>query len=162
MKALLAGFLLLLAAACSIEQAAPKPAPAIVMTGRVTDAAHVLDERQERVLSARLEQLERNTAHQIVVVTAPSLQGQDVAAFTTALGNAWGVGRKGHDDGVILLVAPEERKARIAVGYGLENALPDAECQRIMSERIIPRFRAGDLPGGIAAGVDALAHSLSS
>jgi uncharacterized protein len=135
--------------------------PAVALTGRVTDAAHVLTPEQEAALSNTLEALERKTSHQMVVVTVPNLGGQDVAVFTRNLANNWGIGRKGYDDGVVLLVAPNEHKARIAVGYGVEKKLPDELCQRIMAEQIIPRFRQGDLPGGIEAGVIALTARLT-
>jgi uncharacterized protein len=100
--------------------------------------------------------LEAATGRQFVVVTVPTLGGQDIAVFTRDLGRHWGIGRKGHNDGVILLVAPAERKVRIAVGYGLERILTDALCGEIIAEKILPRFRQGDLPGGIQSGADAL------
>jgi uncharacterized protein len=136
--------------------AAARPGPAIALTGRVTDAADLLTVEQEQGIEAKLVRLEQDTGHQFVVVTAPSLGGRDVAAFTMDLANSWGVGRAEHEDGLVLLVAPNERKARIAVGYGLERVLTNAICEQIMQERIIPRFRAGDLPDGINAGVEAL------
>jgi uncharacterized protein len=136
--------------------AAVRPAPAIALTGRVTDAADLLTGEQEREIEAKLVRLEQDTGHQFVVVTAPSLGGRDVADFTKDLANSWGIGRAEYDDGLVLLVAPNERKARIAVGYGLERVLTDATCAMIMQQRVIPRFRNGDLPGGINAGADAL------
>lgn len=96
----------------------------------------------------------------MVVVTVPTLEGQEIAAFTRDLGNAWGIGRIGKDDGVVLLVAPTERKVRIAVGFGLEEQLTDAVCQHIVDAEMLPRFREGDLPAGIAAGADALIERL--
>ena len=96
-----------------------------------------------------------------MIVTVPTLDGQDIAVFTRNLGRHWGVGRKGHNDGVILLVAPAERKVRIAVGYGLEKTLPDAACQQILAQQVLPRFSKGDLPGGIPAGAEALIAKLS-
>jgi uncharacterized protein len=136
-------------------------APAVALAGRVTDAAQVLEPDFEARLSDRLEQLERRTGRQLVVVTVASLGGRDVADFTRDLGNAWGIGRPDEDDGVILLVAPNERQARIAVGEGLERVLTDAACREILARDILPRFRTGDLPGGIEAGVDALIARLS-
>jgi len=97
----------------------------------------------------------------MVVVTVKSLDGQDVADFARNLGNRWGVGRKAVNDGVILVVAPNERKARIAVGDGLRSSLSDSVCQDIMDRKIIKRFKKGDLPGGIQAGIDALIDRLS-
>lgn len=135
----------------------PAGAPAsIALAGRVTDAAQILTPEQEAGLSDRLAALERATTHQMVVATVPTLGGQDIAAYTTHLANRWGIGRRGHDDGVVLLVAPDERKVRIAVGRGLAAVLTDALCQQIIDERMLPRFRQGDVAGGIDAGLAAL------
>ena len=145
----------------SNRDAAPPPLAAtppakLDLTGRVTDAADLLTPAQEAALSAKLERLERTTQHQMVVVTVPSLGGSDIATFTADLANSWRIGRKDHDDGAVLLIAPSERKVRIAVGYGLEKILTDAVCKEIIQEQMLPSFRKGDLPHGIGAGVDAL------
>jgi uncharacterized protein len=92
----------------------------------------------------------------MVVVTVPTLGGRDVADYTRDLSNNWGIGRKGYNDGVVLLVAPVEHKVRIAVGYGLERKLTHDVCQGIIEQTMLPRFREGDVPGGIEAGTDAL------
>jgi len=131
-------------------------APVVPLTGRVTDAAHILSPEQVSRLTVKLEQLERTTKHQLVVTTVPSLGGLDVADFTRDLANKWGIGRKGYNDGVVLLVAPNEMKVRIAVGYGLEKTLTHEVCQQIIDRSMLPRLREGDLPGGIEAGTDAL------
>ena len=120
------------------------------------DDAGLLAPEQEAGLAAQSAELEKATGHQLVVVTIPSLHGQDIATFGVDLGRRWGVGRKGVDDGVLLIVAPKERKARIEVGYGLEKALRDEEAGRILRDAILPAFRAGDMPKGIAAGVDGI------
>lgn len=135
--------------------------PAVVLTGYVTDAAGIIDATQAEALSKRLHALEQATGHRMVIVTVRSLDGQDIAAFTTALANAWGIGRAEHDDGVVLLVAPNERKVRIAVGYGLEKTLPDALCGHIIEEQMLPRFRQGNLATGIEAGATALINQLT-
>ena len=135
-------------------------AAAVRLDGRVTDAAHVLSLQQQASLSDKLEKLEQSTKHQLVVATVPSLGGRDVAEFTRDLANAWGIGRKGYDDGVVLLVAPRERKVRIAVGHGLEKRLTNEICLQIIRQEILPRFRAGDLSGGVEAGTDALISQL--
>ena len=96
----------------------------------------------------------------MVVVTVDSLKGREIADYTTDLGNAWGIGRAEVDDGVILLVAPNERRVRIAVGYGLENALPDEFCSAVIQDSILPHFRQDDYLAGIAAGTDALIERL--
>jgi uncharacterized protein len=126
------------------------------LTGRVTDAASVLSHDQQAGLSTKLEQLERSTHHQMVVVTVPTVGGRDVADFTRDLANKWGIGRKGYNDGVVLLVAPNQRLVRIAVGYGLEGTLTHEVCQQIIDTAMLPRFRQGDISGGIEAGTDAL------
>ncbi|MXP15816.1 TPM domain-containing protein [Altererythrobacter confluentis] len=136
-------------------------APTVQLVGRVTDSAQILTYQQEFDLSEKLEELERSTGHQMVIATVPTLGGQDIAEFTTDLANSWGIGRKDYDDGVVLLIAPNEQKARIAVGLGLERELTDALCQQIMDEKIIPQFRDGDLAGGIDAGADAIIFRLN-
>jgi uncharacterized protein len=134
--------------------------PKLALPGRVTDAANLLDAAQEAELSRRLEELERATGHQMVVVTVTTLGGEDVSTYTRQLGNAWGIGRAGENDGVILLVAPTERKVRIEVGSGLEKTLPNNLCHRIIQDEILPHFRRGDFPRGIEAGAKALAEQL--
>lgn len=159
---------LLILSACSEGQSATHDgqapavagAPSVALAGRVTDAAEIIDSELEASISSRLKELETRTGHQMVVVTVPTLGGQEVADFTRNLGIAWGIGRRDHDDGVILLVAPNERKVRIAVGYGLEQRLPNALCEEILARDVLPRFREGDLAAGIDAGVNALVGRL--
>ena len=107
-------------------------------------------------VSAKSATLEVQTGRQFVVATVNLLGGQDVATYTRDLGRHWGIGDKDRDDGIILLVAPNERQARIAVGYGLETIVTDAIAQKILDEQILPRFRKADMSGGIIAGADAL------
>ncbi len=164
---LVVGFLMPLACCDWLEgsgtgrgaEAAPPP---VRLTGRVTDAAGILSAGEEAALTTKLKRLEGKTGRQFVVATVRSLGGRDVADFTTDLANSWGVGRAEQNDGLVLLVAPTERKVRIAVGYGLERRLPNAICQQIIDEHMLPRFRQGDLPGGIEAGADALIARLRS
>lgn len=144
-----------------LHQLSPPTEPAIRLTGRVTDAASIIGTAQEAALSDQLEQFERATGHQMVVVTVETLEGRDVADFTRDLANAWGIGRQGHHDGVVVLVAPHERKVRIAVGYGLEQSLPDSVCQKIIDEQMLAPFRRGDFERGIEAGVSALIDELT-
>jgi uncharacterized protein len=132
------------------------PSASLLPTGWVTDAAHILSPEQRARLSTKLEQLERSTHHEMAVVTVPTLGGQEVADYTRDLSNRWGVGRKGYNDGVVILVAPSDRKVQIAVGYGLEGTLTHEVCQRIIDEGMLPRFRDGDVSGGIEAGADAV------
>jgi uncharacterized protein len=112
-------------------------------------------------ISSKSEALEAQTGRQFVVVTVNSLDGQDSATYTRDLGNYWRIGRKGYNDGVILLVAPNERKIWIAVGDGLATVLPNAQAQQIVDELMLPYFRTDRMPEGITAGADALVHQLS-
>ena len=137
--------------------AAPAEASApVVRTGWVTDAAEIIPDDIEQRLAAKLAEFERRTRHQMVVVTLPTLNGRDVSDVADELGNTWHVGRAGHDDGIVLLVAPNDRRVRISTADGMRQLLPDATCQQIIDEALIPRFRADDLPGGIEAGTDAI------
>ncbi|MFM6932800.1 MAG: TPM domain-containing protein [Novosphingobium sp.] len=133
---------------------------AIPLAGRVTDTAQILTPKQRSTLTDKLEALERKTQHQFVVVTVPSLGGRDIAEYTKDLANTWGIGRAGVNDGVVLLVAPTERKVRIAVGYGVEKKLPDSLCLQIIEHKILPRFREGDMSGGIEVGTAAVISQL--
>ena len=99
---------------------------------------------------------ERETGHQIAVLTLPSLQGDTLEGFSIRVAEAWKIGQKGFDNGAILLIVRDDRKLRIEVGYGLEGVLPDAIANRIISEVIVPRFRENDYAGGIEAGVNAI------
>lgn len=109
---------------------------------------------------SKLAKLERRTGHQLVVATTPSLQGQPIGQYSVCLGRHWGIGRKGMNDGAMLLIAPAELKARIEVGYGLEKALRDEEASRIMDEAIIPAFKAGQFEKGIEAGADQIMREI--
>lgn len=126
------------------------------LTGRVVDNAELLTSQQKSRLTAQLESHESATSNQIVVVTLPSLQGTAIEDFGYQLGRHWGIGQAGRDNGVLLIVAPNERKVRIEVGYGLEGDLPDAIARAIIDNDILPAFRRDDYPGGIEAGVDAI------
>lgn len=131
------------------------------LTGRVVDHADLLSPPTEQSLAARLEALERQTSDQFVVVTLESLGGDSIEETGLRLGNGWGIGGKDRDNGVLLIVAPNERKVRIEVGHGLEGTLTNALCSRIIDEAILPRFRQGDMESGIVAGTDAVIAALS-
>ncbi|MCJ2185366.1 TPM domain-containing protein [Novosphingobium beihaiensis] len=143
------------------ESTAQPAGEALHLQGRVNDAASILDFETESRLTAQLQTLEKKTGHQMVVVTVRSLGGEEIANYTRTLANRWGISRKGHDDGVVILVAPNERKVRIAVGYGLEKVLTNAACSDVIQSDMIPRFRAGDFAGGIEAAVASLSAKLS-
>jgi len=123
------------------------------LTGRVVDGAKLLSAADEQALAADLEALEKKSSDQVVVVTIPSLQGYAIEDYGYQLGRHWGIGTKQLNNGVLLIVAPNERKVRIEVGRGLEPTLTDALSKIIIANAILPRFRAGDFAGGIKDGV---------
>lgn len=123
------------------------------LTGRVVDDAALLSYPEEVAITADLKALEDKSSDQVVVVTLPSLQGYSIEDFGHQLGRHWGIGTARFDNGVILLVAPNERKVRIEVGRGLEGTLTDALSKIIIENAILPRFREGDFAAGIKDGV---------
>jgi uncharacterized protein len=145
-------------ALAALAWAAPTFPP---LTGRVVDDAHVLSAQAQGELTDELATLEAKTGRQVVVVILPSLQGYEIADYGYQLGRKWGIGQKGEDNGALLIVAPNERKVRVEVGYGLEPVLTDALSSVILQTQVLPRFRAGDMQGGIVAGVQALVQQLS-
>lgn len=130
------------------------------LSGRVVDEANIIDAGTEAELTQKLEALEQQSQRQLVVVTLPDLQGYDIADYGYQLGREWGIGEAERNDGALLIVAPNERKVRIEVGYGLEGYLTDAYSALIIQNAILPRFREGDMPGGIIAGTDAIITQL--
>lgn len=132
------------------------------LTGRVSDRAHLLRPDVERRLTARLATIEAKTSDQLVVVTVPSLEGHSILEAAVRMGRCWGVGRKGIDNGVLLLVAPAERQTRIDVGYGLEGLLKDEVAGAIIREAMLPAFRQGRFEEGIEAGTERIATVLES
>jgi uncharacterized protein len=150
----LAALLLLLWAGLASAQSFPP------LTGRVVDAANVLSPQQEAELARKSAALEAETGRQFVVVTIPDLEGYDIADYGYRLGRAWGIGERGKDTGILLIVAPANRRVRIEVGYGLEPIMTDALARRIIEQQFRPRARAGDLPGGVAAAADAIIAQL--
>ncbi|ASK33183.1 TPM domain-containing protein [Alloalcanivorax mobilis] len=131
------------------------------LTGRVVDNADLLNPAQEQALDTRLAEAEATTSNQLVVLTVPDLQGYDIADYGYQLGRAWGIGQKGRDNGVVLIVAPAERQVRIEVGYGLEGALTDALSSVIIQNDIRPAFRAGDYATGIERGVNSILAAIA-
>jgi uncharacterized protein len=126
------------------------------LSGRVVDQASVLSAPVIQQLTTLLAQHEAATGNQVVVVTLSSLQGYEIEEFGYQLGREWGIGEKGKDNGVLLIVAPNERKLRIEVGYGLEGTLTDALSKNIIETVITPRFKQKDMPGGIVEGAHAI------
>ncbi|MEQ1533569.1 MAG: YgcG family protein, partial [Sideroxydans sp.] len=123
---------------------------------RVTDLTSTLDASQIQTLEAKLAAFEKAKGSQIAVLVLPTTQPEVIEQFAIRVVEAWKLGRKGVDDGVLLVVAKDDRKLRIEVGYGLEGALNDATAKRIVAEVISPAFKQGDFYGGIDAGVSAL------
>nr|WP_116092464.1 TPM domain-containing protein [Sphingomonas crusticola] len=158
-RALLALLVLVLLPSAAQAQTFPK------FTGLVVDAANVLPADRKAALEAKLEALQQQTNHQLVVATIPDLQGYELADYGYRLGRAWGVGLKGADNGIILFIAPNEqpghRGPRIEVGDGLEGVVTDALSSVIINTRMMPLLKAGDVPGAIDAGADALIQQLS-
>ncbi|HEY7853133.1 MAG TPA: TPM domain-containing protein [Caulobacteraceae bacterium] len=132
------------------------------LTGRVVDSAHVLTPQVQAQLTAKLAALEQTTSRQLVVVTLPSLGGDDIADYGNRLLRAWGIGQKGTNNGALFIVVPSEHKVRIEVGYGLEAILTDALSSVILQQAVIPKFRAGDISGGVVAGTDAIIAQMSA
>jgi uncharacterized protein len=130
------------------------------LSGRIVDAANIISPAVEAELSASLAALETQSQRQLVVATVPDLGGNDVADYGYRLGRHWGIGDETRNDGVILLIAPNERRMHIAVGYGLEPVLTDALSATIIRNEITPAFRNGDFDGGIRAGVAAIIRQL--
>lgn len=127
--------------------------PVPPLTARVTDLTGTLTTQQRAALEERLAAFEARKGSQVAVLMVPTTQPETIEQFSIRAAEAWKVGRKGVDDGALLVVALKDRTLRIEVGYGLEGALPDARAKRIIEDYIVPRFKAGDFFGGIDAGV---------
>lgn len=143
---------LLLWAAVGVAQAVTFPA----LDSRVVDQAGLLDANGQAQISRMLQAHEQASGEQLVVVTVANLQGLPIEDYGYQLGRAWGIGQKGKDNGALLLVAKDERKVRIEVGYGLEGRLTDAQSSIIINTVILPAFKQGNFSGGIQAGAAAM------
>ena len=128
--------------------------PVPPLTGRVTDLTGTLTGEQKSALEQTLRSFEARKGSQVAVLLVPSTAPETIEQYALRVAEKWKPGRRNVDDGAILVVAKDDRTLRIEVGYGLEGALTDADCKRIISEIIVPRFRQGDFYGGITAGVD--------
>ncbi len=124
------------------------------LTGPVVDQANVLDPAAEQALSQKILAFKKENLAELTVVTLTSLEGYDISDYGWRLGEHWGIGDKKRDDGMLLIVAPNERKVRIDVGYGLEPKLTDFMASDIIGRQITPAFLKGDFAGGVNAGVD--------
>jgi uncharacterized protein len=130
------------------------------LAGRVVDSASLLTPAEEAGLTAQLTALEQRTSDQLVVVTTPSLGQRTIEQYGLALGNSWHIGQRGKDNGVLLIVAPTERRVRIEVGYGREAILTNARAQQIIDDAILPHFRQSRWHEGIEAGTQAIVATL--
>jgi uncharacterized protein len=124
------------------------------LSARVTDLTGTLSAEQSQALESKLAAFEAKKGSQIAVLIVPTTQPEDIAEFGIKVADLWRIGRKGVDDGLILIIAKDDRKLRLEVGYGLEGVIPDAIAKRITSETIKPYFKNGDFVGGIDAGVN--------
>jgi uncharacterized protein len=154
--AVVAAVVLLAGAARAAEPEFP------ALSGRVVDAAGILSGSVREELTQMLARQQASTGQQLVVVTLKSLQGFTIEEFGYQLGRHWGIGQKGQNNGVLLIVAPNERKVRIEVGYGLEDRLTDAASRTIIDQQILPRFRQGDFSAGTLEGAAAILQVLGS
>ena len=127
----------------------------------MVDGANILSDATKSDLDHKLAALEAKTSRQLVVVTLASLQGYEISDYGYQLGRAWGIGQAKLNNGVLLIIAPTEHKARIEVGYGLEPIVTDALSEVILQKAVLPKFRTGDFNGGVEGGVDALIQQLS-
>ena len=157
LQRILIAAVLFVAAGVLYAQAEP-PIPAL--TGRVVDQAGILDRATIEAVTSQLAGYEKATGKQVVVVTLPDLKGYPIEDWGLALGRNWAIGQKGKNNGVLLIVAPNDRALRIEVGYGLEGDLPDATANTIIASEIILHFKRGDMKGGVRAGVTAILGAL--
>ena len=126
------------------------------LEGRINDLAGMISDGSEQRLEGYLAELEQETGSQVAVLTVPSLEGEVLEDYSLRVAEAWRLGRGQFDDGALLLIAREERRMRLEVGYGLEGTIPDAYAKRIVDDVIRPRFKSGDFDGGVIMAVDAI------
>lgn len=153
MKKLLVFFIAIaLASGMTAQEIQPRPTP----PRAVNDFGDFLEPFQEEALEQKLRAYNDSTSSAIIIVTVPSLEGYAIAPLALKYSREWGIGQKGKDNGVLILVAKKEKKARIEVGFGLEGAIPDITAKRIIEDEMLPNFRADDYYAGFDAAVDAL------
>jgi len=154
LQALIAAFFIAISAFGAHAQGL-QPVPAL--SARVIDATGTLDAAQTAALEAKLAALEQDKGAQVVVLMVPTTAPEDIAAYANRVGNTWKIGRRDVGDGLILLVALKDRRARIEVAKTLEGAVPDIAASHILDEALMPFFRRGDFAGGLNAAVDQIA-----
>lgn len=143
----------------AVFAAAQVPVPKL--SARVTDLTATLSAEQRQALETRLAEFEKSKGAQIAVLLVPTTQPEPIEQYARRVLDAWKLGRKGVDDGALLLIAMKDRKLRIEVQYGLEGVLPDATAKRIIDETVVPRFKQQDIYGGVAAGVERMIGVIS-
>lgn len=152
--ALLFACLLWLPSLLKAAEGDPQPVP--TLTAPVTDLADLLPPSEEDALNSRLTAFASAKGSQIAVLIVPTTQPEDIFSYSFRVADTWKLGRKGVDDGVLLVIAVQDRKTNLQIGYGLEGAIPDARSKQILQDIIRPHFKAGNYPAGVNAGVDAL------
>ena len=145
---------------CTITTALSLNLPSL--SGRVVDQANIVQPSTRNAIEQKLADLETKSGIQLVVATVPSLEGQEIEPYANELFRNWKLGEKTKNNGVLLLVAPNERRVRIEVGYGLEGTLTDALSKVIIANAMTPRFKAGDFGDGISRGVDDITTVLTT
>lgn len=155
-----AAALLLCLATAPLAAWAQAPAPVPKLSGRVVDLTGTLSTADRQAIAAKLAAFEQAKGSQVAVLLVPNLGDETIEEFATRVTDAWQLGRAGVDDGVLFVVAMQERRLRIQTGRGVQGTLTDALSKRIIAELVTPRFRAGDFPGGIHAGVDAILKAI--
>lgn len=146
-------------AALALPALAQQPVPEL--TGRIVDTAGTLDEGQRAALEARLAAIEQRHGSQVAILVVPTTDPEPIEAYAIRVAEQWKLGRAGVDDGVLVVVAMQDRRMRIEVGYGLEGAIPDAIAKRIIAEQMAPRFQAGDFAGGLEAAIDSIGRAIA-
>lgn len=150
------GWLLVLLGCCVPEVGAQSEAPVPRLERRITDLTGTLAATEQDALEQKLAAFEARKGSQIAVLIVPTTEPETIEEYAIRVAEQWKLGREGVDDGVLFLVATDDRELRIEVGYGLEGALPDITANRIIEDIVVPRFRGGDFNGGVNAGVDAM------
>ncbi|KPU90997.1 hypothetical protein APR49_41205, partial [Variovorax paradoxus] len=155
-RRLLAALLAVVLGWAALPAFAQAPLPVPALTARVIDQTGTLDAAQRAGLETKLAAFEQRKGSQIAVLMVPTTQPEDIESYTQRVGDAWKIGRKGVGDGLLVIVAKDDRRMRIAPAKALEGAVPDLAAARIVDEEMKPRFRNGDFAGGINAAVDRL------
>ena len=159
MRSLLLSLLFLLAPCLTFAQSGLQPIPAL--SARVIDTTGTLNAAQRKELDSKLSDFEKSKGSQIVVLMIPTTQPEDIVAYTQRVGDLWQIGRKDIGDGLLLVVAKNDRTVRIATAKTLEGAIPDLAARQVIDRSITPRFRDGDFAGGLNAGVDQITALIS-